>query len=144
MNKDYAQRGELLDRNPQLKSSFWKRALVGPIVMGALLSVSDWRRIRPAYYLWPVVIAIFVFNALYPSDMSMLKKSLTLATAALFLAGFPLLHAIAYGFKNRNEIDTIGGVNTNWSWMQRYGPLYVLIGVAVSTGVGIFSWFKLD
>ena len=144
MKQDYALRAELLDRNPQLKSSLWKRALVGPIVMGALLSKSDWQRMRPGYYLYPILIAVFVFNALYPSDMSTLKKSLTLAMATLFLTGFPLLHAMAYGYWHRNEIDTTGGVNVNWSWIKHYGPLYALIGVAVSTGIGIFSWFNLS
>jgi len=144
MKKKYALRTELLERNPQLKSSLWKRALAGPIVMGALVRESDWRRLRVGYYGCPVLIAVFVFNALYPSDMSMLKKSLTLSMAAFFAVAFPLIHALAYGYKHRNEIDTTGGVDADFSWIKRHGPLWMMIGVGVSSGVGIFSWFKLD
>jgi len=144
MTKKYALRAELLDRNPQLKPSLWKRVLVGPIVMGALLRDSDWRRVRIGYYGSPILVAILGFNAFYTPDMSTLKQTLTLALAIFFAAGIPLYHATAYGYKHRSEIDTAGGVDVDLSWMKLFWPLFAYIGFAVSSGVGIFSWFKLN
>ena len=140
VDKKYALRHELLERNPQLKKHWWTRALVGPILMGAAMNPADWRRIRPSYYFSPILILVFAVNFYLGSDLSTIKRLANLILLILFCAALPLVHAVAYGFKNREKIDITESVKPDFRFISRHRIWWVMVAVGVSTGTGIFGW----
>jgi len=139
--RKYAHRTELLERNPDLNKNWLTRALVAVIVGGASIHPNDWPQVRFGIFFSPVIILVFSYNVLYDHELAPYKYVISLILIISFTAGLPLLLATAYGYWKRDSIDTSGSLKPNYGYLKRYAFLWVMIGVGVSTGFGMFAAF---
>lgn len=137
-----ATRQEMLERNPQLKKYWLSRLLVGSILMGARMEEDEWKHIRLLAITMPILVAAFIFNILYTPDMPIARYLTGTTFVVFFSLGWILILVAVYGYINRQHLDTTGSVKGDFRNLRRYGIWYGLIGIGISTGVGIFSWLK--
>ena len=142
MKRTSATRHEMLERNPHLKKYWLARLLIGPILMGAKMNAVDWKRLRLAFITGPLLIVVFAYNMLHDTNASTIDNLTGIVLIVFFTLGWPCVASAAYGYKNREHLDTTGGIKADLSFIGRYMGLWVMIGVGISTGVGIFSWLK--
>ena len=140
MKRTSATRHEMLERNPHLKKYWLARLLIGPILMGAKMNAVDWKRLRLAVITAPMLIVVFAYSMLDGTNMSTLDNFTGTVLIVFFTLGWPCMISAAYGYKNKEDLDTTGGIKADLSFIGRYMVLWVMIGVGISTGVGIFSW----
>lgn len=139
MGNKYTHRLEFLERNPILKKHWWTRTFAAVIVGGANIHPNDWPRIRLVIYASPILATVFIVNLIFTEGMSKSDKLGTLFFVVLLLGCIPLVFTLAYGYWNRDKIDTTGGVKPDFSYLKKYLWIWASIGILVSTGVGILG-----
>ena len=132
----------MLERNPQLKKYWLGRWLVGPILAGAQLGVESWKHVRLSLIAAPMLSMVFGYNMLHDANASIADNIIDTMFVVCFTLGWPLIGSMAYGYKNKSRLDTTGAMRADFRNMGRYMLLWCMIGVGISSGVGIFSWLK--
>lgn len=142
MTQKPASRSEILKRNPILNRHWFLRFMAGPIVMGAQFSSVEWRRIRLLLIASPFLLLIFIVNLSLTENLSLTKQILHVVLIVYIVLAIPLLGAAAYGYHQKQQLDTIEGPTADFNNLGRYMMWYAFIGASISTGIGLFGGLK--
>ena len=140
--RKYANRKELLERNPALKKNWWTRTFAVLIVMGALTDPDDWPAVRFFAFFGIALSIIFGTWLVYRPDLPQSDIKLHIFLIALGLGSATLLLPMMYGYSRKGSIDTTGAVKPDNSYLRiQYPPLKWLTIILLITGIiMIIGW----
>ena len=140
--RKYANRKELLERNPALKKNWWTRTFAVFIVMGALTDPDDWPAFRFITFFGIIVSILLATSVTFTPDPSPSDIRFAIFLIAVAFGCAILLLPMVYGYSRRDSIDTTGSVKLdNSNLRNHYPPLkWATIIILIIIIIGLADW----